>query len=277
MDFLIRLLALALLFVGSLEQGQAQGREIVEKIQKRWAGKQPAGAPEAPDSIGTRVSTSLEEDLRLGPEDSIRPPTSSVEALYARFLPLQIDSITDPRLLRMSEEEINEHIRQIDAMKPEATQAYTYAVAYYAQDEKMEKIETVNFGLRSARAILINRLTLMREKESKSLMQELDSLTLEDVYDLETKQFTRTDWLDRVKKSIFSSGRPQNIQTHAIGLLMPNAKDFGIMPRQGAVGYRLPLDQEHNLLIMQLEHEGTKAILWYSTPVWGTSRIVDVR
>ncbi|MGF1532444.1 MAG: hypothetical protein ACFCUI_01975 [Bernardetiaceae bacterium] len=258
-----------------------QGKEIVEQFEKRWAGKTPPKVAnprmeEPADSIHTGVSTSLEEDLMVGPDDSPPKPPTSLEALKARFDPLRIDSLNDPKLLALSVPEIKQRIADLDSLKPEAAEAYSYALAYYAQEDKMAIVEEVNYGIRRSRALLVNYLQIEEEKKSRDILQTLDSLKIEEVYDMDKKTFLRPEWLDELKARIFTSGRLPDIQTHAIGHLMPNAKDFGLAPRQSASGYRLPLDENHNLLIIRLSRDGVKAVIWHNTKIWGSSRIVDV-
>lgn len=280
MDFLkIFLLSLIFAYTAAPAPAQLPGDSLVQKIRKRWNGQLPPKSPFPPsekDSVTTNVSTSYAEDLRLEAEDSVPPPPTSVDNLKARFDPLKVDSLNDPRLTAMSTAQIQERLKQLRALQPEAQRAYKYAVAYYAKGEKMEKVEHVVRGIRSSAALYTNYLNIREEEKARKLTHKLKGLSVEKVYDFETETFRDTAWLDEIKQRIFRSGQQPDIQTHAIGLLMPNIREFGIEPRQGAVGHRISLDQDYNLLILNLQNGGTKAILWYSTPVWGSSRVEAV-
>ncbi|MEM6298225.1 MAG: hypothetical protein AAF740_05995 [Bacteroidota bacterium] len=269
------------------QEAQAQrGKTFVDTLRMRWRGqlppktanprKVPIDTLDIPDSLGAYQEE--EYDIMSGPDSTEAPPPKpfTTAELQARFAPYEVKTIDDPKLVGLTEEQILNNIAEIDKIKPDADRAHTWAIAYYAADEELEKIEAVNYGLRRSKALYINTLQIARENSATNIHQKLGGMKLADIFDIDSKAFVDPEFIEKAKQDAFATRKPYTIKTHSVGLLMPNAKEFGLEPKQGASGYRYSIDEDYNLLIVKLGKDGTKAIIWYSTPVWGSSRIVAV-
>ncbi len=286
LKFTFAFFVLAVLYIAPQAVQAQRGKGFVDTLRMRWRGqlppkmanprKVPVDTLNMPDSLGAYQED--EYDIISGPDSTEAPapkPFTTAE-LQARFAPYEVKTMDDPKLVGLTEEQILANIAAIDKIKPDADRAHTWAIAYYAPPEELEKIESVNYGLRRSKALYLNKLQMDRENSATTIHQKLDGMKLEDIFDIKSKTFIDPEFIEKAKQDAFATRKPYTIKTHAVGLLMPNAEEFGLEPRQGASGYRYSIDKDYNLLIVKLGKDGTKAIIWYSTPVWGSSRIVAV-
>lgn len=209
----------------------------------------------------------LEEEIVYKPSqrelDKLRiqelDPNDEVDILEIQYLQLKVDSSTH----LTSIEEYKNRIDTLGRLYKETQKAYKIAKAYFASKEKLDRIVGINYGTRRSIGYSNNKIDLIRESKGKNAKSSIANLSLSDVYDGETGKFKDPDFINNLKNDIFSSQLKPDFNVHKLGNLIPNLDDFDIKKNQNAIGFKLELGQDYHLLILDLEKQGRKALLWH--------------
>jgi hypothetical protein len=211
-------------------------------------------------------SETLEEIAYLPSQkelDSLRilelDPNDEVDILEIQYLQLKVDSSTHL-------DNVGAYKNRIDTLArlyKETQKAYKIAKAYFASKEKLDRIVNINYGTRRSIGYSNNKIDLIREQNGRDAKGNIANLSLSDVYDRGTGKFKDLSFIEKLKNDIFSSQLKPNFNVHKLGNLIPNLDEFDIKKNQNAIGFKLELEEDFHLLILDLEKQGRKALLWH--------------
>lgn len=123
------------------------------------------------------------------------------------------------------------------------------------------ELSDLAFEARKSRALLENKMREHKYQKVNSLRKHVDSLSADAFVD-DAGNIKNTKLLDQLKEIIFEGKQAPNVQSFSLGSVVPDAKKYGLNPRQGVVGFRLPLGPEHHLLILDLQTDGKQSFIW---------------
>lgn len=181
----------------------------------------------------------------------------TLEQIKERFDKYKIDSST-----YLTETEFLERITILQDLKPSTFRTYKAAVAYFATPTRLKEISDINYGINSSIAIAKNKIAYLREYKADSTLLAFRTQPIEQIYDFSRKQFVNTSQLEEVKKYVFASSDKPNFEVHQLDKFLPNILQFGIKKGQRAFGYRMSLQDNYHLLIIDLPKNGRKMILF---------------
>ncbi|MCC5944811.1 MAG: hypothetical protein JJT94_07740 [Bernardetiaceae bacterium] len=270
----ILIVGIACCFVGFTHEAEAQFGLVKTKKQKKQQNEQDSLTQEGvaeesyfddeteeepPPPPKTKEQRRDSVDMvwdSLGLEKpKILPSTMREEFAKLKGQPIDSSSVA---ALEARNAELTEQIRHLDNL-------YLYHIAYFAEQESIDEIGNQIKEVRGARALIRYRLEDVRAEVSKKLrekVKELSKANIADIYDVETNTYTNPTLINELRQSLLDGAVPPDIDTHAIGLVVPECDKFGINPKTPAKGHRMSIGQKHNLLIVKIENEGTKLILW---------------
>lgn len=229
-----------------------------------------------PDVIDMSENTILEIEEIAGMEeeiavykpsqkelDSLRilelDPNDEVDILEIQYLQLKVDSSTHLENVAA----YSQRIDTLGRLYKETQKAYKIAKAYFASKEKLARIVEINYGTRRSIGYSNNKIDLIREEKGRDAKSSIVNLSLSDIYDENTGKFKDLAFIESLKDDIFSSQLKPNFNVHKLGNLIPNLEQFNIKKNQNAIGFKLNLEKDYHLLIIDLEKQGRKALLWY--------------
>lgn len=181
----------------------------------------------------------------------------TLEQIKERFDKYKIDSST-----HLTENEFLERIVILQDLKPSTFRTYKAAVAYFATPVRLKEISDINYGINSSIAIAKNKIAAMRENKADSTLTAFRTQPIERIYDFYRNIFVNKNQLEEVKKYVFASSDKPNFEVHQLDKFLPNISQFGIKNGQRAFGYRMSLNDNYHLLIVDLPENGRKMILF---------------
>ncbi|WP_041264110.1 hypothetical protein [Bernardetia litoralis] len=181
----------------------------------------------------------------------------TLEEIKERFDKYKMDSST-----HLTESEFLKRITILQDLKPSTFRTYKAAVAYFATPTRLKEISDINYGINSSIAIAKNKIAYLRENKADSTISVFRTQPIERIYDFNKNRFVNTNQLEEVKKYVFASSDKPNFEIHQLDKFLPNISQFGIKNGQKAFGYRMTLQDNYHLLIVDLPQNGHKMILF---------------
>ena len=163
-----------------------------------------------------------------------------------------VDSL-DSQYQRRSEE-VDAEIAQLEAENSEEMKRY-------------KEIQELDYNIRLSIGLAIKGMDEIHNQYGKQVDKQLDGLTVSKFYNEETGEIVNQPFLDELVENIFYTDRKIDVESVSVSRLISNYEEYGIEGKQGAVGYRVNLDKDYVLMLLHLQIDGKKALLFKKTDI----------